>query len=96
MLTVLTNIRSTKVLRAMPHSDFLPWLSSATLKYFISGVSTRILMLLKANLIYSLSRLRRRPRIEDNLKNEDDLKNDDNLRNEDDLKIKTASKMKTT
>ena len=88
MLTVLTNIRSTKVLRAMPHSDFLPfsnaeldrvkalvsgsgfgiplnqdiepsrlraqlshatlrfldWLSSATLKNFISGVSSRILM----------------------------------------------------
>ena len=45
MLTVLTNLRSTKVLWAMPHSDFLAWLSSATLKNFISGVSTRILML---------------------------------------------------
>ena len=45
MLTVLTNIRSTKVLSAMPHSDILAWLSSATLKNFISGVSTRILML---------------------------------------------------
>ena len=29
---------------AMPHSDFLAWLSSATLKNFISGVSSRILM----------------------------------------------------
>ena len=45
MLTVVTNIRSTKVLLAMPHSDILAWLSSATLKNFISGVSTRILML---------------------------------------------------
>ena len=35
MLTVLTNIRSTKVLLAMPHSDFLAWLSSAILKNFI-------------------------------------------------------------
>ena len=45
MLTVLTNIRSTKVLLAMPHSDILAWLSSATRKNFISGVSTQILML---------------------------------------------------
>ena len=45
MLTDLTNVRSNKVLRAMPHSDFLAWLSSATLKNFISGASTRILML---------------------------------------------------
>ena len=29
---------------AVPHSDFLAWLSSATLKNFISGVSRRILM----------------------------------------------------
>ena len=29
---------------AVPHSDFLAWLSSATLKNFISGVSSRILM----------------------------------------------------
>ena len=29
---------------AMPHSDFLAWLSSATLKIFILGVSSRILM----------------------------------------------------
>ena len=26
----------------MPHSDFLAWLNSATLKDFISGVLTRI------------------------------------------------------
>ena len=32
MLTDLTNTRSTKVLWAMPHSEFLAWLSSATLK----------------------------------------------------------------
>ena len=30
---------------AVPHSDFLAWLSSATLKISISGVSSRILML---------------------------------------------------
>ena len=41
-----------------------------------------------------MSRLRRRPQIEDdlknydNLKNEDSLKNKDNLKNKDDLKIK--------
>ena len=29
---------------AVPHSDFLAWLSSATLKKFISGVSSRISM----------------------------------------------------
>ena len=28
----------------VPHSDRLAWLSSATLKIFISGVSSRILM----------------------------------------------------
>ena len=42
LLTLLTNIRSTKVLGA---SHTLAWLSSATLKNFISGVSTRILIL---------------------------------------------------
>ena len=47
----------------MPHSDCLAWLSSATLKNFISGVLTRILMLLKANLVYSFSRLRSGPQI---------------------------------
>ena len=31
----------------MPHSDFLDWLSSATLKITISGVSSKILMLIK-------------------------------------------------
>ena len=30
---------------AMPHSDFLAWLSSATLKIFILGISSQILML---------------------------------------------------
>ena len=40
---------------------FLAWLSSATLKNFISGVSSRILMRLEASLVYSSSRLRRRP-----------------------------------
>ena len=51
-----------------------------------------ILMMKKANLIYSLSRLRRRPqneyelKYEDDLKNEDHLKNEDGLKNEDDLK----------
>ena len=44
-----------------------------------------ILILQKANLVYSLSRLRSRPQIEDDLKNEDNLKNDDNLKNEDNL-----------
>ena len=29
---------------AVPHSDFLAWMSNATLKNFISGVSSRILM----------------------------------------------------
>ena len=89
----------------MPHSDFLAWLSSATLKNFISGVSTRILMLQNVNLVYSLNRLRRRPQIQDDLKNDDDLKNEDNLKtkddfknendvkNEDDLKMKTTSKI---
>ena len=37
----------------------LAWLSSVTLKTFITGISSRILMLQKANLVYSLSRLRR-------------------------------------
>ena len=40
----------------------------------------------KSNLIYSLSRLRRRPQNEDDLKNEDNLKNEDDLKNKDDLK----------
>ena len=66
----------------MPHSDFSAWLSSATLKIFISGVSSRIFMLQKPNLVYSLSRLRN----EDNLENEEELKNDYVLKNEDDLK----------
>ena len=51
----------------MPHSDFLAWLSSATFKYFISDVLTRILMLYKANLVYSLKRLRRQPQIKDEM-----------------------------
>ena len=83
----------------MPHSDFLAWLStSATLKNFISGVPSWILTLYIANLIYSLSRLRRQPeneyelKNEDNLKNEDDLKNEDNLKTEDDLKNKNNRK----
>ena len=44
MLTVLTNIRSTKVLLAMQHSDIL-----ATLKNFISGFLSRILNYSKMN-----------------------------------------------
>ena len=40
----------------------------------------------KANLIYSLSRLRGLPQNEYGLKNEDDPKNEEDLRNEDDLK----------
>ena len=46
---------------AVPHSDFLAWQSSATLKNFISGVSSQILLRWKASLVYSSSRLRRRP-----------------------------------
>ena len=42
-------------------------------------------MLSKANLVYSSSRLRRRPQNADSLKTEDNLKNDENLKNEDDL-----------
>ena len=63
-----------------------------------SSVSSLILMLSKANLIYSLSRLRRQTQNEDNLKNEDDLRieddlrNEDNLRNEDDLKYEDILK----
>ena len=78
----------------MTQSDCLAWLSSATLKILISGVSSQILMLSKANLVYSSSRLRRRPQNEDELKiegvlkNEDDLKNGGDLKNEDDLKNK--------
>ena len=64
----------------------MDWLSSATLKIFISGVSSQILMLSKANLVYSLNRLRRQPQIKDNIKNDDDLKNEDDLKSEDDLK----------
>ena len=52
----------------MPHSDFLAWLISAKFQIFTSGVSTQILMLWKANLVYTLSRLRRRPKNEDNIK----------------------------
>ena len=58
---------------------FSAWLSRAALKNFISGFSTWIMMMLKANLVYSLSRLRRGPQIENDLKNKDDLKNEDNL-----------------
>ena len=77
------------------------WLSSATLKIFISGVSSQISMLSKANLVYSSSRLRGRPQNEDNLKNKygpkdkDNLKNEDNLKDEDALKMKTPRDMKT-
>ena len=38
-------------------------------------------------MVYSLSRLRRRPQNEDDLKNEDNLKNGDYLKNEDNLKF---------
>ena len=71
---------------------FLAWLSNATLKISISGVSTRILMLWKANLVYSISRLRRQPQNEDVLKKEDDLKDEDKLKNEDNLKNKVNLK----
>ena len=83
----------------MPHSDFLVWLSSATLKIFISGVSIQ-------NLVYSSSRLRKRPQNKDqlkievnlknqnNLKNETDIKNDDDLKNEHNLKNKEHLKNK--
>ena len=37
-------------------------------------------------MIYSLSRFRRQPQNEYELKNEDDLKNEDNLKNKDDRK----------
>ena len=37
-------------------------------------------------MIYSSSRLRRQPQIEDDLKNEDDPKNEDYIKNDDDLK----------
>ena len=53
------------------------------------------------NPIYSLSRLRRQPhneddlKIENDLKKEDDLKNEDNLKKEDNQKIMTTQKMKT-
>ena len=46
---------------AVPHSDFLARLSSATLKNSISGVSSRISMRSKASLVDSSSRLKRRP-----------------------------------
>ena len=36
----------------------------------------------KANLVYSLNRLRRRPQIKDNLNNDDDLKNEDDPKND--------------
>ena len=62
----------------MSHSDL-----STTLNIFISGVSSRILMLYKGNLVYSLSRLRRQHQYEDDLNNEDDIKNEDDLKNED-------------
>ena len=72
----------------MPHSDFLAWVSSATLKCFIPGVSSWILMPEKTNLIYSWNRLRRRSRNKDDLKYEDDLKNEYDLQYEDNLKNK--------
>ena len=43
-------------------------------------------MLSKANLVYSLSRLRLQPQNEDDFKIEDDLKNEDDLKDEDNLK----------
>ena len=78
----------------MPHSKFLAWLSSATLKCFIPGVSSQILMPEKANLVYSSSRLRWQPQNEDDLKNEGDHKNEDGIKNEDDLKNENDLKNK--
>ena len=75
----------------MSPSDLLAWLSSATHKIFILGVSSRILI---------LSRLRSRPQIEDDLKyegglkKEEDLKNEEDLNNEDDLEIEDDLKNK--
>ena len=50
----------------------------------------------KKSLVYSTSRLRRRPLNEDNLKDEDELKNEDNLKKEDDIKNEDDLKLKTT
>ena len=61
---------------------FFAWLSSATFKISISGVSPWILMLWKANLVYLSKRLRRWPQNEDDLKIEGVLKNDDDRKNE--------------
>ena len=65
----------------MPHSDHLAWLSSATLKIFISGVSSRIWYCKKQ--IWSTFRVDWDGilKIEDDLKNEDDLKDEDHLKN---------------
>ena len=63
---------------AKPHSYCLAWLSSATLKIFISGVSSWIFDAVKSKfgLLKNL----------DNLKNDDDIKNEDDLKNKEDLK----------
>ena len=70
----------------MPHSDFLAWLRTATLKIFYLRCFKSDIAAVKSKFVYSLSRLRRRPQNEDDLKKEDDLRNEDNLNNEDDLK----------
>ena len=84
------------------------WLSNATLRYFSLGeqCNTQNFYLccfksdfkdVKANLVYLLSRLKKRPTQNRNhLKNEDDLKMDDNLKRKITSKMRNTSKMKIT
>ena len=70
---------------AVPHSDFLAWLSSATLKNLSQVFQVGFWRGKKK--VWSTHRVD----WEDDLKNEDDQKNEDDIKNGDDLKMKTTS-----
>ena len=73
----------------MPHSEFLAWLSSATLK--ILSQVFQVGFWCSKKQIWSTHH-EDDLKNEDNLKNEDDLKNEDVLKNENDLKNKNNQK----
>ena len=69
----------------MPHSDFLAWLSSATLTNFL--YDQKMKQPEKWGQIILFSWLQNEDYLNENdLKNEDDLNNEDDLKDEDNLK----------
>ena len=83
----------------MPHSDFLTWLTSATLRFFnlAKQCNTQIFKVCWAvphsDLLAWLSsatlmNFYMTKNENTDSKNEDELKNEDNLKNDDDLKMK--------